>query len=147
MNQPSSRVRYLRKMYFAVFIQMLLTAILTSYAHSSIDFHNWLLDTTGLTFIFSLIVTVVLGLASFLYKAKLSRPIINYVALIMYSISFAILFSYLDARYSSNIHSFFLIFTCLIGGLFLHILLCFGTITFQNASLFIFGSVSVIVLQ
>ncbi|EAR84136.1 transmembrane protein, putative (macronuclear) [Tetrahymena thermophila SB210] len=146
-NEPQSRVTYLRKLYLAVFFQILVTTFFTHQAEYSVNYRSWVLNTTGFTFVFCLIVTIVLSLGAFLQKSQLSRPIVNYVSYILYTLAFGVLFSYFDAKYSSNFHHTFVVLAYLTFGLFLHALLCFGIITFQNASIFIIGSVLLVTLK
>lgn len=143
-------MRFLRKLYFLVFIQLGVCLWLTWAATQAGDFAKWVEDYSGFTLWTCLVLTIVLGLVAFLARAVVSKTPINWIVYLIFTLSLGFLLAYWQTTRNASDPYVFLgvaTVTAVILALFVHVLFTKRDLTFQSVSLYIFGAAFFVTLS
>lgn len=110
-EKTTSRVKYLRRQYFLVFVQQFLAAWLIyeglqktvstdgKYTEIGSPINKFLLENRVWTFIIPLVLVSILSLIAFFKRALISKTPTNWIAYLVFTASFALVFAYASASY------------------------------------------------
>jgi FtsH-binding integral membrane protein len=138
----------LRKIYALIFLHLLVATILAYLAWTHHGFESWLLTNWGFSFVCCLIVTLLLILLTFFLKSTvLSKIPVNIIVYLLFTIAFAFLFAYFEAKsWDGEIYVGLFVFTAVTFSLLIHSIISKCELTFQSATLYVFGAVLLAIL-
>ncbi len=142
ITQAHPRIKYLRKLYFLIFLQLFICGICTIFVYLFQELQEDISQIPSYLILIPLFLVLIMLLLIFFQRKLVSKTPLNILVFIAFTCFLAFSFAWLTALDETEILLMFLISACSIAlSLFLYVLTTKTELTYQGASLFVLGAI------